>query len=113
MIIDLSKLIYFRFAFHGHKPSKTKDMWHKSYIDFDYKQLVSYKPVTKNLLDYFQHNSLVLELWGKQSERTDTCQKWYIDIVWLQMHPLHVYLTFDGYHCLSFYLVLVSGIVFL
>ena len=45
---------------------KTKDVWHKSYVDFDYKQMISYKPVTKDLLDYFQHNSLILELWGKQ-----------------------------------------------
>ena len=70
MFTIINKCVSFlqRFAFYKQKPSKTKDVWHKSYIDFDYKQLVSYKPVTKDLLDYFQHNSLVLELWGKQSK---------------------------------------------
>ena len=52
----------------NHKLAKTNAVWHKSYVEFSYKQQYKYKPVTHELLDYLQTHSLVLELWGKQGK---------------------------------------------
>ncbi|XP_045187417.2 kinesin-like protein KIF28 isoform X2 [Mercenaria mercenaria] len=55
-----------RFTLPFQKPTKTKTVWHKGYVEFDFRQIYKYKPVTQKLLDYLHNNSLVLELWGKQ-----------------------------------------------
>ena len=52
----------------NHKLAKTNAVWHKSYVEFSYKQQYKYKPVTHELLNYLQTHSLVLELWGKQGK---------------------------------------------
>ncbi|XP_052222139.1 kinesin-like protein KIF28P isoform X2 [Dreissena polymorpha] len=63
---DNSRGVECRFTMPYHKPAKTRDVWHKSYVEFEFKQQYSFRPVTQQILDYLQTNSLVLELWGKQ-----------------------------------------------
>lgn len=68
---DTSRGVECRFTLPFQKPTKTKDVWHKSYAEFGYRNVFKYKTVTQELLDYLFDNCLVLELWGKQVSEDD------------------------------------------
>ncbi|XP_052768758.1 kinesin-like protein KIF28P isoform X2 [Mya arenaria] len=63
---DASRGVECRFTMPFQKSARTKSVYHKSFVEFDFKQQYTYKAITQKILDYLQTNSLVLELWGKQ-----------------------------------------------